>query len=142
MLQTDVRSILAIAMITISRPGVFECKIAAANFRGLLGANRTEGTLYQQEFDGSTGLTDSGSFLFPGAIIVLWCMPSRGAKMFRGWKHRHIHRRSSVKMLHGTESSLLMLERVSSTHSNSVQRKSGPVHLRVLCSAPTSSSIF
>ena len=71
MLQTDVRSILAIAMITISRLGVFECKIAAANFRGLLGANRTEGTLYQQEFDGSTGLTDSGSFLFPGAIIVL-----------------------------------------------------------------------
>ena len=42
-------------------------------------------------FDVGSSVADSGSFLLPGALIVLRCKPSPRAKMFRGGEHGHIH---------------------------------------------------
>ena len=57
----------------------------------LLGTNRTMSALHKLRFDVSPGTADSGSFLLPGTLVVLWRKTSPGAKMLRGGKHGHIH---------------------------------------------------
>ena len=70
---------------------LFECEVTVADFRELFGTNRTEGALYQQWLDVSPSPADSGGFLLSGALVVLRRKTSPGAKMLRGWEHRHIH---------------------------------------------------
>ena len=72
-------------------PAFLECKIAIADFRKFLGANRIEGALNKKWLDVSTGPADSCGFLLPGTLIVLRRKPSPGAEMLRGGKHGHIH---------------------------------------------------
>ena len=70
---------------------LFESQVAITDFRELLGTNGTERTLNKQWLDVSTGSTDSGGFLLPGAFVVLRRKPGPGAKMLRGGEHGHIH---------------------------------------------------
>ena len=70
---------------------LFEREIAILDFWELFGTNRTEGALNEQRLDVSPSPADSGGFLLSGALVVLRRKPSPGAKMLRGWEHRHIH---------------------------------------------------
>ena len=69
---------------------LFESHIAITDFRELLGTDSTKSTLNKQRFDVSSGPADSGGFLFPCTLVVLWRKTSPGAEMLRGGKHGHI----------------------------------------------------
>ena len=70
---------------------LFESHIAITDFRELLGTDSTKSTLNKQRFDVSSGPADSGGFLFPCTLVVLWRKTSPGAEMLRGGEHGHIH---------------------------------------------------
>ena len=58
-----------------------------ADFWELLGA---KGTPNKQWLDISSCSADSGGFLLPGALAVLWHKPSSKAEVLRGGEHRCI----------------------------------------------------
>ena len=62
-------------------PALLECKIAIADFRKFLGANRIEGALNKKWLDVSPSPADSGGFHLPGALIVLRRKPSPRAEV-------------------------------------------------------------
>ena len=65
----------------------FESEIAVADFWKLFCANCIEGALNKQGLDVGTGAADSGSFLLPGALVILRRKPCPGTKMLLGGEH-------------------------------------------------------
>ena len=57
-------------------PAFSERQITIADFRELLGTNRTEGALNQQRFDIGPSPADSGGFLLSSTLVVLQRKPS------------------------------------------------------------------
>ena len=70
---------------------LFQVFIAPTNFQITFLAYCPQSTLNKQRLDIGFGSANSGGFLLPGALVVLWRKIGPGAKMLGGREHGHIH---------------------------------------------------